>query len=81
MSGSDLSGGSGDSGRFGGAAVKGLRLMWPVGLGLIPLGLAFGVLIVQSGFAWWWAPIFTFVIYAGSMEYSPSVWLPAGWGH
>ena len=55
--------------------------MWPVGLGLIPLGLAFGVLIVQSGFAWWWAPIFSFVIYAGSMKYSPSAWLPAGWGH
>lgn len=40
-----------------------------VGLGLIPLGLAFGLLMVQSGFAWWWTPIFSIVIYAGSMEF------------
>lgn len=48
---------------------KGLRDTWAVGLGLIPLGLAFGVLIVQSGYAWWWAPIFSLVIYAGSAEF------------
>lgn len=41
----------------------------PVGVGLIPLGLAFGVLITQAGFDWWWAPIFSIVIYAGSMEF------------
>ena len=40
-----------------------------VGLGLIPLGLAFGLLMVQTGFAWWWTPIFSIVIYAGSMEF------------
>jgi Predicted branched-chain amino acid permease (azaleucine resistance) len=40
-----------------------------VGLGLIPLGLAFGLLMVQSGYAWWWTPIFSVVIYAGSMEF------------
>ena len=47
----------------------GLRDSWAVGLGLIPLGLAFGVLVVQTGFAWYWAPIFSVVIYAGSMEF------------
>ena len=41
----------------------------PVGLGLVPLGLAFGVLIVQAGFDWWWAPVFSILIYAGSMEF------------
>lgn len=40
-----------------------------VGFGLFPLGLAFGVLLVQSGFAWWWAPIFSLTIYAGSLEF------------
>ena len=40
-----------------------------VGFGLFPLGVAFGVLLVQSGFAWWWAPIFSFTIYAGSLEF------------
>ena len=42
---------------------------WAVGLGLIPLGLAFGVVLTQGGFDWWWAPIFSTVIYAGSMEF------------
>lgn len=48
---------------------KGLKDIWLVGLGLIPLGLAFGVLMTQTGFAWWWTPIFSTVIYAGSMEF------------
>lgn len=48
---------------------KGLGDIWLVGLGLIPLGLAFGLLMTQSGFAWWWTPIFSTVIYAGSMEF------------
>ncbi|WP_051078003.1 AzlC family ABC transporter permease [Corynebacterium lubricantis] len=39
------------------------------GIGLVPLGLAFGLLMTQSGFAWWWTPIFSIVIYAGSMEF------------
>ena len=38
-------------------------------LGLVPLGLAFGLLMTQSGFAWWWTPTFSTVIYAGSMEF------------
>lgn len=40
-----------------------------VGLGLFPLGVAFGVLLVQSGFDWWWAPVFSLLIYAGSLEF------------
>jgi 4-azaleucine resistance transporter AzlC len=47
----------------------GIKETWLVGLGLIPLGLAFGLLMTQSGFAWWWTPIFSIVIYAGSMEF------------
>ena len=48
---------------------KGLADCSTVGLGLVPLGLAFGVLLTQAGFAWWWAPVFSVVIYAGSMEF------------
>lgn len=48
---------------------RGLADAGPVALGLIPLGLAFGVLITQAGFDWWWAPILSIVIYAGSMEF------------
>jgi len=40
-----------------------------VGFGLFPLGVAFGMLLVQSGFAWWWAPVFSLTIYAGSLEF------------
>ena len=48
---------------------QGLRDTWAAAIGLIPLGLAFGLLMVQSGFSWWWTPIFSIVIYAGSMEF------------
>ena len=34
-----------------------LRTTWPVLLGYLPLGAAFGVLLVAAGFPWWWAPI------------------------
>ncbi|MFE3903248.1 AzlC family ABC transporter permease [Streptomyces sp. NPDC059153] len=40
-----------------------------MGLGLVPLGLAFGALITQSGLDWWWASLFTTFIYAGSFEF------------
>lgn len=40
-----------------------------VGLGLGPLGVAFGVLVVQAGLPWWWATVFTTVVYAGSFEF------------
>jgi 4-azaleucine resistance transporter AzlC len=47
----------------------GLRDAWAVALGLVPLGLAFGLLMTQVGFAWWWTPVFSVLIYAGSMEF------------
>ncbi|MEV0613559.1 AzlC family ABC transporter permease [Nonomuraea sp. NPDC050404] len=40
-----------------------------VGLSLFPLGVSFGVLVVHAGLSWWWAPVFTAVIYAGSLEF------------
>lgn len=48
---------------------KGMADSWPVALGMFPLGLAFGLLITQVGFAWFWAPVFSLAIYAGSMEF------------
>ncbi|KQB84676.1 AzlC family ABC transporter permease [Corynebacterium oculi] len=58
----------------------GLTDTWTVGLGLIPLGLAFGMLMVQSGYAWWWTPIFSLVICAGSMEFLAISLVAAGIG-
>lgn len=58
----------------------GLQEAVPVFLGFVPLGLAFGVFITQLGFAWWWAPIFSVVIYAGSMEFLAPGLIGAGVG-
>lgn len=49
--------------------IKAIRTCMPSAVGVVPLGLAFGVLMVQTGFDWWWTPIFSIVIYAGSMEF------------
>ncbi|MFC9502457.1 AzlC family ABC transporter permease [Streptomyces sp. NPDC057002] len=40
-----------------------------VGLGMVPLGLAFGALVVQSGLDWWWAGLSAAVVYGGSFEF------------
>lgn len=36
---------------------------------MFPLGMALGVLISQSNLPWWTAPLFTGVIFAGSLEF------------
>ena len=41
----------------------------PVGLAAAAMGLAFGLLVTQSGLAWWWATTFASVIFAGSLEF------------
>jgi predicted branched-subunit amino acid permease len=35
-----------------------------VGVGMFPLGAAFGVVVVQAGLDWWWALIFSILVYA-----------------
>lgn len=46
-----------------------LRATAPIGLAFLPLGMALGFLVVHAGLAWWWAPVFAAVIYAGSLEF------------
>jgi 4-azaleucine resistance transporter AzlC len=46
-----------------------LAVAAPVGLGLFSLGLAFGLVVVHAGLQWWWATVFTAVVYAGSLEF------------
>lgn len=58
----------------------GVNDTWAVALGMIPLGLAFGLLVTQMGFAWFWAPILSFVIYAGSMEFLALTLITGGAG-
>ncbi|MFJ9818428.1 AzlC family ABC transporter permease [Streptomyces sp. NPDC101151] len=40
-----------------------------VGLGFVPLGIAFGVLVAHSGVGWWWAGLSSALIYGGSFEF------------
>ncbi|WP_207230314.1 AzlC family ABC transporter permease [Streptomyces albidoflavus] len=40
-----------------------------VGLGLVPMGLAFGMLVTQAGLPWWSAPMFSGVLYTGAFEF------------
>ncbi|MEU4450744.1 AzlC family ABC transporter permease [Nocardioides sp. NPDC023903] len=56
-----------DEGRSEVAA--GWRIALPACVAVVPLGLALGVLVVQSGLAWWWAPVLGAVVFAGSMEF------------
>jgi len=46
-----------------------VRLAAPVALGMVPLGIAFGLLVLHSGLAWWWATVFSAVVFAGSLEF------------
>lgn len=41
----------------------------PVGVGYVPIGMAFGLFAVSQGFTWWWAVVTATIIYAGSMEF------------
>ncbi|MGL4369495.1 MAG: AzlC family ABC transporter permease [Spirochaetota bacterium] len=45
---------------------RALSLTFPVFLGYIPLGMAFGVLLVKAGYPWYLAPFMAVVMYAGS---------------
>ncbi|WAZ26990.1 AzlC family ABC transporter permease [Streptomyces cinnabarinus] len=46
-----------------------LRDTASVGLGFVPLGLAFGALCVQSGLDWWWAGLSAALVFGGSFEF------------
>ena len=46
----------------------GVRDSFGVGIGIFPLGVALGVLVVQSGLPLWVAPALSIVIFAGSVE-------------
>jgi 4-azaleucine resistance transporter AzlC len=46
-----------------------LRTAAPVALGMVPLGIAFGLLVLHAGLSWWWATVFSAVVYAGSLEF------------
>lgn len=46
----------------------GLRSSLAAGLGLFPIGVAFGMVVVQSGLPWWFAPVLSGAVFTGSLE-------------
>ncbi|PSM44738.1 branched-chain amino acid ABC transporter permease [Streptomyces dioscori] len=56
-------------GRAPSEARAAFRASLSVGLGFVPLGLAFGALVVQSGLGWWWAGLSAVVAFGGSFEF------------
>ncbi|HMS37855.1 MAG TPA: AzlC family ABC transporter permease [Arachnia sp.] len=47
---------------------EGVAASLAAGLGLFPLGLALGLLVIQHGLPWWLAPALSIFVYAGSIE-------------
>lgn len=48
---------------------KAVQLTFPVCLGYVPLGIAFGVLLGEAGYGFWWSLLISASIYAGSMQF------------
>lgn len=65
----DLSSETGDLPRPIHAFTAALKDTVSVGVALVPLGIAFGLLVIEAGLSWWWAPLFSTFIYAGSLEF------------
>lgn len=45
-----------------------LRDVVPVVVGYLTLGLAAGMLLAAAGLDWWWAPVWSLLIYSGTMQ-------------
>jgi 4-azaleucine resistance transporter AzlC len=55
-----------------------LRDTVPVAMGYMPLGAAYGLILVNSGLAWYWAPVSSIVVFAGAMQFLSVGLLAAG---
>ncbi|MET9773217.1 AzlC family ABC transporter permease [Streptomyces sp. NPDC006367] len=55
-----------------------LRYTVPVAMGYLPLGAAFGLLLVSSGLPWFWAPVTALVVFAGSLEFLAVTMITSG---
>ena len=48
---------------------QGVKAAWPICLGYIPIGLAFGVLAQKAGMAWGHIAVMSAVVFAGSSQF------------
>jgi 4-azaleucine resistance transporter AzlC len=49
--------------------IDALKYSFPVLLGYLAIGVAFGLLLVDAGYPWWLSPIMGVVMYAGAGQY------------
>ncbi|MGW7453242.1 AzlC family ABC transporter permease [Streptomyces sp. NPDC054787] len=56
------------------------RYTVPVAMGYLPLGAAFGLLLVSHGLPWYWAPTTALVVFAGSLEFLAVSMITSGLG-
>ncbi|MDL2230125.1 AzlC family ABC transporter permease [Treponema sp. OttesenSCG-928-L16] len=47
-----------------------LRFSFPVFLGYIAIGIAFGLMLVDAGYPWWLSIVMSLVMYAGAGQYA-----------
>jgi 4-azaleucine resistance transporter AzlC len=52
-----------------GSFISAVRYSFPVFLGYIAIGVAFGLLLVNAGYPWWMSPVMSVVMYAGAGQY------------
>lgn len=70
-----------DTGRPGtGALAPALRATFPVLLGYSTLGLAFGLVLVDSGLPWWLSPLMAAFVFAGAAQFMGVGLLASGAG-
>lgn len=61
-----------------GAIRQGAAAAWPICLGYIPIGLAFGVLARQYGLEWWAVGLMSILVFAGSSQFIAVSMLASG---
>ncbi len=62
----------------GGIFRQGAAAAWPICLGYIPIGLAFGVLARQYGLEWWAVGLMSILVFAGSAQFIAVSMLASG---
>ncbi|MFO8113521.1 MAG: AzlC family ABC transporter permease [Desulfosalsimonadaceae bacterium] len=61
-----------------GAIRQGVAASWPICLGYIPIGMAFGVLARQNGLEWWAVGLMSALVFAGSAQFIAVAMIASG---
>ena len=60
--------------------LPGVKAAWPICLGYIPIGLAFGVLAQKAGMTWFQISLMSSIVFAGSSQFIAVSMLASGSG-